>query len=135
MTHKKHSLNLLLKNKCKITKQRLTLCDIIFDGKNKHFRAEDIKKILRNKKLNISLATIYNNLNFFDKSGMLKSKNLGKISYYDNNINNHYHYYDIENKKLIDIPAKKIKFSHFPKMPRNKKIKNINLIINLENND
>ena len=55
----------LKKNVLKPTSQRILLSQILFSGKDMHFCAEDIKKIIENKGLKMSLATIYNNLNHF----------------------------------------------------------------------
>ena len=52
---------------------------------------------------------------------------------YDNNISDHFHIFDEEKNQLIDIPHSAVKFSKLPTLPKNKKIKNISLIINLEN--
>ena len=117
----------------KLTKQRLLLSKILFSGKNKHFAVRDLQKIVFKKGYKMSLATIYNNLQHFSKAGLLKKRNVGIYhSYFDNNVTDHYHLFDEDKKKLIDIPRTAIRFSKLPNIPKNRKIKNINLVINLE---
>ena len=103
-------------------------------GKNMHFCAEDLSKIVLKKGCKMSLATIYNNLHHLVDAGLLKKRQISNNrTYFDNNVTDHFHIFDEENNMLIDIPYSDVKFSKLPKLPKNKKIKNINLIINLEN--
>ena len=135
MTLKQNNIKLLRKHGLKPTTQRLFLSEILFSGKNMHFCAEDLKKIVSKKGNKMSLATIYNNLQSFAEVGILKQRRVTKNkAYFDNNVTDHYHFYDEENDKLIDIPSTSVKFQKFPKLPGNKSIKSIDLIINLKRN-
>ena len=117
----------------KPTKQRLLLSKILFSGKDKHFAVKNLHKILLKKGHKMSLATIYNNLHHFVEAGFLKKTIVDNHrSYFDNNIANHYHLFDEAKNRLIDIPKSSIRFSKLPKIPKNRKIKNINLVIRLE---
>ena len=116
----------------KPTRQRVLLSKILFSNGDKHFTAEEIRKLVINKGVKISLATIYNNLHHMVEVGLLKKRQVDNSrAYFDNNVSNHYHLYDEEKNTLIDIPSSSISFSKLPKLPKNKKIKNINLVINL----
>ena len=54
------------------TKQRLKMCEILFDRKETfHFNVEDLKKILKKKlETSISVATVYNTINAFKSKGI-----------------------------------------------------------------
>ena len=133
MSKKTDSLNLLKKYRLKPTSQRIFLANILFGNKNEHFCVEDLKMIVEKKGLKMSLATIYNNLQNFAEVGLLKQRRISKNkSYFDNNVSDHYHFYDHENSKLVDIPTSAFKISKLPKLPHNKKIKSIDIVINLE---
>ena len=54
-------------------------------------------------------------------------------SYFDTNITSHHHFYDEENNELIDIEANNIELKKFPTPPKGKSIKNVNVIINIDN--
>ena len=57
------------------------------------------------------------------------------MDYYPNSYlkeSNHFHLYDEEKGTLVDLPNTSVKFSKLPKIPKNKKIKNINLVINIQ---
>ena len=133
MSKKIDNLSLLRKYGLKPTSQRVFLAKILFGDKDDHFCAEDLKRIVEKKGFKMSLATIYNNLQNFAEVGLLKQRRISKNkSYFDNNVSDHYHFYDDESSKLVDIPTSAFKISKFPKLPHNKKIKSIDIVINLE---
>ena len=132
MSQKTNNIQLLKKYGLKPTSQRIILSKILFNGKDMHFCADDLKKLILKKGYKMSLATIYNNLQHFADAGLLmRRKASSSKTYFDNNTSNHYHFYDQEKQLLIDIPPSSIKFSNFPKLPENKKINGIDLIINI----
>jgi len=51
-------------------------------------------------------------------------------SYFDTNTGIHSHFFDIKNKELIDI--NQVDLKDIPNPPAGKKIKNIEIIINVE---
>ena len=76
------------------TRQRIRICEVLFNrDKTFHFSINDLKKILQNKfNEKISLATVYNTVNAFQKKGYLKEINIGsEISYFDTNTTSHHH--------------------------------------------
>ena len=117
----------------KPTNQRLLISEILFSNGDRHFTAEEIRKLVTDKGAKVSVATIYNNLNNFVEVGLLKKRQVdNNRAYYDNNVSDHYHLFDEEKNTLIDIPSSEVKFSKLPKFPKNKEIRNINLVINLK---
>ena len=88
------------------TKQRLTICKILFNRKETfHFTIDHLKKIAeKNIKKKISLATLYNTVHAFEKKGYLKEISLkGNQTFFDTNTKSHHHFYDEETSELIDI--------------------------------
>jgi|TARA_X000000368_G_scaffold408174_1_gene388511 Fur family iron response transcriptional regulator len=127
--------NFLRENGLKPTAQRLAIYKILFSEGDKHFTAEEIKKLAISKGFKISVATIYNNLNHFVEAGLLKKRQVdNNRSYFDNNVSDHFHLFDEETNTLTDIPPSSVKFAKLPKLPKNKQIKNINLVINIKKN-
>ncbi len=125
----------LRSSKLRPTKQRLKICQFLFDRKKTfHFTVETLnKKMNKNGVANVSLATIYNTVEAFCNAGYLKeiltSKNK---SYYDTNIKSHHHFYDEESKELTDIHYSQIKLSKVPIPPKGKKIKNLEVVIRIQ---
>ena len=108
------------------TKQRITICKVLFDRKNTfHFTIDKLKKkIEKNTKSKISLATIYNTVHAFKKNGYLKEISLqGNKTFFDTNAEKHHHFYDEDTGDLIDIKKEDIAFSRLPNAPKGKKIR------------
>jgi len=132
MTDKNKFITFLKKNGLKPTLQRNLLVKQLLNGKNRHFTAEDLYDEMKLKKINISLATIYNTLHSFVEKKILKLVSIkeGK-TIFCTNMKNHYHFFNQKTGKLIDISSEKIKINKLPKPPKGTRIDNIEIIINL----
>ena len=129
----KNKFILFLKNNgLKPTTQRNLVVKQLLNGKNRHFTAEDLYDEMKIKKKNISLATIYNTLHSFVEKKILKlvSVKEGK-AIFCTNMKNHYHFFNANTGKLIDIPYEEIKINKLPKPPKGTKIDNVEITINL----
>ena len=117
------------------TKQRLQICEVLFDtDKTFHFTinnlAEKIKNQLNNK---ISLATIYNTVHAFEKKGYLKQIPINSNqTYFDTNITDHHHFYDLKEERLIDLENSDVGPINILKKIDGKKIKSVEVLVKLE---
>ena len=119
------------------TKQRLTICKILFDRKDTfHFTIDKLKKkIEKNTKSKISLATVYNTVHAFKNNGYLKEISLqGNKTFFDTNSKSHHHFYDQDTGDLVDIKNEDIILSKLPSIPKGKKIKEIEVTVSIANN-
>tara|TARA_B100001029_G_C15048421_1_gene448866 strand:- start:116 stop:538 length:423 start_codon:yes stop_codon:yes gene_type:complete len=136
MDQKKAIISKLRTSGLRPTKQRILIARNLFERKKTfHFTVETLDKEV-NKKGNekISLATIYNTVEAFTKAGHIKEILTSKSkSYYDTNIKSHHHFYDEETKELTDIDYRQVKLSKVPQPPKGKKIKNLEVVIRLQN--
>ena len=118
------------------TKQRVEIAKFLFEReKTFHFTVESLNKLLAKKTTSkFALATIYNTVHAFKDAGHLNEVEVrGKKSYFDTNVSEHHHFYDSETSELIDIDANDVVIQKIPKAPNGKKIKNIEVFINLKN--
>jgi len=120
------------------TKQRLEICKLLFYRKKTfHFTIKGLSKILKkenNKK--ISLATIYNTVHSFKKKGYLKEISVDREkSYFDTNTSNHHHFLDINTNELIDLKEDDVDNIKVKKSLPGKKIKSIEVLVKIENNN
>ena len=120
------------------TKQRIKICKLLFDRKKTfHFTIADLSKILKketNKK--ISLATIYNTIHSFKKKGYLKEISINsEKSYFDTNTSNHHHFLDVNTNQLIDLKSNDVKKVNIKKKIPGKKIKSIEVLVKIENDN
>ena len=129
-------LNKLRSSGLRPTKQRVEIAKFLFDReKTIHFTVESLNKLLLKKtSTKFALATIYNTVHAFKAAGHLNEIEVrGKKTYFDTNVSNHHHFYDNDTSELIDINAKDVVIQKLPKAPNGKKIKNIEVFINLKN--
>ena len=114
-----------------ITKQRVALAGLLFNEKRGHITAEILHDEAKKIGLQISLATIYNTLNHFSDHGLIKALQLDNSkTFFDTNTKHHYHF-KYENT-LKDIEVEDLKIDYIPKvLPKGKKIKSIDVVINL----
>ena len=118
------------------TKQRVEIAKFLFDReKTFHFNVESLNKLLSKKTATkFALATIYNTVHAFKNAGHLSEVEVRRNkTYFDTNVSNHHHFYDSETSELIDIDEKDVIIQKIPKAPNGKKIKNVEVFINLKN--
>ena len=117
------------------TKQRLKICDVLFNtDKTFHFTINDLSKIIREKlSEKISLATIYNTIHAFEKKGYLKEIAINSSqTYFDTNTTDHHHFFDEKNKKLIDLKNEDIHPIKILKTIPGKKIKSVEVLVRVD---
>ena len=135
MKQKKEIVNKLRTSGLRPTKQRILIAKNLFDrNKTFHFTIEALNKEINEiGKEKISLATIYNTVEAFNKAGYLKEiLTNGSKGYFDTNMKSHHHFYDDNTKELTDIDYNQVKLSKVPNPPKGKKIKNLEVVIRLQ---
>ncbi len=114
------------------TKQRLKICEVLFDrDETFHFTINDLSNII-SKSLNekISLATVYNTVHAFKNKGYLKEISINSDkSYFDTNITNHHHFFDEDTNELIDCHNDLIEEVNIKKNITGKKINSVEVLI------
>ena len=118
------------------TKQRLRICEVLFNTeKTFHFTINDLSKIIEEKlDEKISLATVYNTVHAFKKKGYLKeiSMNSDK-TYFDTNISHHHHFFDSSTKELTDLSDEQVEKIKINKALPGKKISSVEILVKVEN--
>ena len=114
------------------TKQRLKICEVLFNtDKTFHFTINDLAKIISEKlSEKISLATVYNTVHAFKKNAYLKeiSFNSDK-SYFDTNTSTHHHFFDEDTNELIDCDEDAIDSINVKNNITGKKINSVEVLI------
>ena len=117
------------------TKQRITICEILFNSqKTFHFTINElVKKISKTTNDKISLATVYNTVDAFKKKGYLKEIPINSDqSYFDTNTSHHHHFYDEDQKDLIDIDEADVEPVKINTRIPGKKIKSVEVLVKVE---
>ena len=117
----------------KVTSQRIKIISILFKKGNSHHTAEDVHKLVKQKGLNISLATVYNTLNLFSQHGILRILRVPSDKFFfDTNLKPHHHFFCKTSEELIDIKNSEIKLTKVPKPPKGKSISSVQVFVNLD---
>ena len=106
MLNNSQYINKLRSSGLRPTKQRIKICEILFNTqKTFHFTINDlVEKISKSANDKISLATVYNTVHAFEKKGYLKQIPINSSeTYFDTNVTDHHHFYDLKEEKLIDL--------------------------------
>jgi len=117
------------------TKQRLQICEVLFDReKTFHFTINELEQKINDKIDNkISLATVYNTVHAFEKKGYLKQIPINSNqTYFDTNITDHHHFYDLNDQKLIDLENSDVGPISIKKKINGKRIKSVEVLVKLE---
>ena len=117
------------------TKQRLQICQVLFERKKTfHFTINDLaKKIKEQTDKRISLATVYNTVHAFHKKGYLKEIPINSNqTYFDTNVTDHHHFFDVKEGKLIDLKNEDVGPIEIQKSIPGKKIKSVEVLVKLE---
>ena len=118
------------------TRQRLDICEVLFDRKETfHFTIDDLRKILKTKlNTKMSIATIYNTINSFKHKGYIKEISLNsEKTYFDTNVTNHHHFYNVTTNELIDFHDSDVEQLKLRKNLPGKKIKSVEVLVKVAN--
>lgn len=77
-----------------------------FSERDRHVSAEDVHVALRERGENLSLSTVYLNLNVLRAAGVLREFQGGEgQKLYDSNVSPHYHLICRDTGEVVDVPA------------------------------
>lgn len=91
------------------TLQRISICKHVLCEAD-HPSADDVHAWAEKNLAKISLATVYNTLNTLVDAGLLREFRFPHTEkvVYDNNMDDHYHFFDKDTNQLYDIPKDEV---------------------------
>ena len=114
------------------TRQRMALTDLIFDGGDRHFSAEELHAEARGVKIDVSLATVYNTLHHFTEAGIVRVLSVeGSKTYFDTNTSDHHHYFIEDENRVVDIEGDPLALIKAPFVPEGMELVNIDVVVRL----
>lgn len=112
------------------TRQRLELYKLLFTGEDCHVTPECLYAEARKAGASVSVATIYNTLNQFTESGLLRRLTIDQgRTFYDTNTTSHHHVYNEETGELFDLPESQIECLGIPEAPPGREIQSVEIIV------
>lgn len=113
------------------TAQRLRIAALLL-GSPQHLSAEQVLAGLRSQGMRVSKATIYNTLNLFAASGLIRQLSVGNDRcWFDSNTDAHYHFHDLDSGALMDVSLRDVEFQRLPEPPPGMQVDGIDLVIRL----
>ena len=135
MTSKQEFIEKLRNSSLRPTKQRINICEVLFNrDKTFHFTINDLFNLIKDKTgEKVSLATVYNTVHAFLKKGYLKEIPINSNqTYFDTNVTDHHHFFDVKEEKLIDIKNEDVGPIEIQKSIPGKKNKSVEVLVKLE---
>ena len=113
------------------TAQRLRIASLLL-ARPQHLSAEQVLAGLRGQGMRVSKATIYNTLNLFAASGLIRQLSVGSDRcWFDSNTDAHYHFHDLDTGALMDVALKDVEFQRLPEPPAGMQVDGVELVIRL----
>ena len=138
MSNSEQYINKLRRSGLRPTRQRIKICEVLFNSSETfHFTIKELAKMIENKaNTKVSLATIYNTVHAFNEKGYLKEIAINSSqNYFDTNTSHHHHFFDINENKLIDLEEGEVKPIEIKKTIPGKKIKSVEVLVKIDNNN
>jgi len=114
----------------RLTRPRLALAHLLFDGNDRHVTAEQLHGEATAGSIPVSLATVYNVLHQFTAAGLMREVVVepGR-SYFDTNIDDHHHFFCEASGALQDISGRDVTVSGIPEPPAGTEISCVEVIV------
>ena len=101
------------------TNQRIIIADLLFNGSNRHFTAENLLDEINLSGNKMSIATVYNCLKKFKNVGLINQvESVNDTAIFDTNMDFHHHFLDEETGELTDIKNNQIRLLKLPEIPK-----------------
>ncbi|MDH3900594.1 MAG: transcriptional repressor [Gammaproteobacteria bacterium] len=115
------------------TQQRLLIARALF-GRDQHLSADQVMNHVNDNRDRVSKATVYNTLGLFARKGLVREVivNPSRV-FYDTNITDHHHFYNIDTGELKDIKATEVQINSLPELPDGTTAEGVNVIIRISN--
>ena len=111
------------------THQRIEIAHALY-SRQEHLSADQVLAIVNQRHPETSRATVYNTLNLFVDKRLIREVIVDPSRvFYDPNTSAHYHIYDVETGRLIDIDATEVRIEGLPQLPAGMVTEGMDIII------
>lgn len=114
------------------TAQRVEIAQILF-ARPQHLSADQVLSIVNTESVVASKATIYNTLGLFADKGLVREVIVDPSKvFYDSNISNHHHFYNVDTGELTDIALDDIQVSMMANLPDETELTGLDVIVRIK---
>ena len=115
------------------TQQRVDIAQILFD-RPQHLSADQVLASVNKARPSVSKATVYNTLGLFAEKGLVRQVIVDPSRvFYDSNISEHHHIYNVDTGDLTDISTEQVSVSALPDLPEDMRIEGVDVIVRVKN--
>jgi len=115
----------------RVTAQRRQIAELLL-ATAQHLSAEQVTEALARSGQHVAKATIYNTLNLFAAHGLIRQLSIDAArSWFDSNVQSHYHFHDQVSGELTDVALPEVQFSRLPAPPAGMEVAGIDMVIRL----
>jgi len=113
------------------TPQRVKIAEVLL-ARPQHLSAEQILDRLRQSGSSVSKATVYNTLNLFRESGLVRELSVDpERRYYDSVTHAHHHFYNVDTGEFTDIDEDRVSISELPVLPEGTESHSVEVLIKI----
>jgi len=117
------------------THQRIEIAHALY-SRQEHLSADQVLAIVNQRHPETSRATVYNTLNLFVEKRLIREVIVDPNRvFYDPNTSAHYHIYDVETGRLVDIDAAEVRIEGLPQLPDGMVTEGMDIIIRVRRGD
>lgn len=111
------------------TQQRLQIANLLFSAPC-HASAEQVLDMVNDGGARVSKATVYNTLNLFHRKGLVREIIVDPTKvFYDSNISEHHHFFNVDTGELSDIPDGVVKEIPLPMLPEGTEAIGVDVVV------
>lgn len=111
------------------TQQRIEIASVLL-AKPQHVSAEQLLSLVNQGGGTVSKATIYNTLGLLARSGLVREVVVDPSKvFYDSNITDHHHFYNITTGELSDIHEDQVSVGALPTLPADTVVDGVDVIV------
>ncbi len=131
---KAETIRILREHNISPTVQRVVIAQVLL-SKMQHLSAEQVLEIVNAEKPRVSKATVYNTLGLFAKKGLVRELVVDPTkTFYDSNVNEHHHFYNVVTGELVDIDNQQLSIDQIPGLPAGTVAAGVDIVIRVRPN-
>lgn len=117
------------------TSQRVEIAAVLLQ-RPQHLSAEQIIERLKMQGSHVSKATVYNSLNLFSETGLIREINVDPTrKFYDSTTHSHHHFYHVDTGELVDIASDQVRIPELPPLPDGTEQESVEVLIRVKNKE
>jgi Fur family transcriptional regulator, iron response regulator len=126
---REQALDMLERHGIAPTEQRVEIARLLF-AQHQHLSAEQILARLSRNSTRVSKATVYNTLNLFAETGLVREVVIDSTKrFYDSNPDPHHHLFHTDTGQLEDVAPARVQIGELPGLSASMEVLGVDVVI------